>query len=103
MRRWCMNTLLNILIAQLRPTKANYDANLARLDDVFDHLHALTTRPDVLVAPETYLTGYFLEGGVREVAQSAGQVYADLNEHYLATCGAGAPLLDIVVGFYELY
>src|SRR5262249_39497859 len=31
------------------------------------------------------------------------QVYADLNEHYLATCGAGAPLLDIVVGFYERY
>src|SRR5215211_588855 len=94
---------INIAIAQLRPTKANYDANLAHLDDVFAQLHTLTPRPSVLVLPETYLSGYFLEGGVREVALPAGQVYADLNDHYLATCGADAPPLDIVVGFYERY
>ncbi len=98
-----MDSLLNILIAQLRPIKADYGANLARLDNVFAQLNTLTPRPDVLVLPETYLSGYFLEGGVREVARPAGQSYADLNDHYLATCGSNAPLLEIVVGFYERY
>jgi NAD+ synthase (glutamine-hydrolysing) len=98
-----MDSSINILIAQLRPTKANYDANLARLDDVFAQLRVLTPRPDVLVLPETYLSGYFVEGGVREVARPAGRVYTDLNAHYVATCGVDAPPLDIVVGFYERY
>jgi predicted amidohydrolase len=94
---------LNILIAQVRPTKANYDVNLARLQDVFTQLHTLTSRPNVLILPETYLSGYYLEGGVREVARSAGQVYTDLNNRYLLTSGADTPPLDIVVGFYERY
>jgi NAD+ synthase (glutamine-hydrolysing) len=98
-----MDSSLNILIAQLRPVKADYGANLAHLDDVFAQLNTLTPRPDVLVLPETYLSGYYLEGGVREVARPAGQIYADLNDHYLAICGPNAPLLDIVVGFYERY
>jgi NAD+ synthase (glutamine-hydrolysing) len=94
---------INIAIAQLRPTKGNYDANLARLGEVFAQLHTLTPHPDVLVLPETFMSGYFLEGGVREVARPAGQVYADINDRYLATCGADALPLDIVVGFYEHY
>src|SRR5438128_1220997 len=98
-----MNSSINIAIAQLRPVKADYGANLAHLDDVFAQLNTLTPRPDVLVLPETYLSGYYLEGGVREVARPAGQIYADLNDHYLASCGSNAPLLDIVVGFYERY
>jgi NAD+ synthase (glutamine-hydrolysing) len=98
-----MDSSINVLIAQLYPTKADYDANLARLDGVFAQLHMFTPRPDVLVLPETYLSGYFLEGGVREVARPAGQIYTDLDTHYLAICGADAPQLDIVVGFYERY
>jgi len=94
---------VNIAIAQLRPKKGDYAANIARLGEVFAQLDALETQPDVLVLAETALTGYFLEGGVREVARPAGQVYADLNDHYLATCGADAAPLDIVVGFYERY
>src|SRR5688500_1475826 len=98
-----MDSSINILIAQLRPTKGNYDANLARLGEVFAQLHTLVPRPDVLVLAETALSGYFLEGGVREVARPAGRIYTDLNAHYLATCGVDAPPLDIVVGFYECY
>ncbi len=94
---------LHILIAQLRPTKADYDANLARLGEVFAQCQNLDPRPDVLVLPETFLSGYFLEGGVREVARSAGQVAADLNATYRATCGETAHPLDLVVGFYECY
>jgi NAD+ synthetase len=94
---------LNILVAQLRPVKGDYTANIARLGEVFVQCHAQEPRSDVLVLPETFLSGYFLEGGVREIARPAGQVYADLNAAYRAACGDDAPPLDIVVGFYELY
>src|SRR6478672_11086486 len=94
---------LNIAIAQLRPKKGDYDANIARLGEVFAQLGTLAAPPDVLVLPETALTGYFLEGGVREVARSAGEVFADLQAAYLAARGPAAPLLDIVAGFYERF
>jgi NAD+ synthase (glutamine-hydrolysing) len=94
---------LNIAIAQLRPKKGDYDANIARLGEVFAQLGTLESQPDVLVLPETALTSYFLEGGVREVARSAGEVFADMQAAYLAARGPDAPLLDIVAGFYERY
>jgi NAD+ synthetase len=94
---------INILVGQLRPTKGDYAANLARLREIFAQCHQQQPRPDVLVLPEAALCGYFLEGGVREIARPAGQVYTDLNEAYRAVCGVAAPPLDIVVGFYERY
>ncbi len=98
-----MDSLLNILIAQLRPKKGDYAANVARLGEVFAQLGTLATQPDVLVLPETALTGYFLEGAVREVARSAGEVFADMQAAYLAARRPTAPPLDIIVGFYERY
>ncbi|HET9221188.1 MAG TPA: NAD+ synthase [Roseiflexaceae bacterium] len=95
--------LLNIAIAQLRPKKGDYAANIARLGEVFAQLGALDPQPDVLVLAETALTGYFLEGGVRDAARTAGQVFADLQAAYLAARGSDAPPLDVVAGFYELY
>src|SRR5690242_19279925 len=94
---------INIAIAQLRPKKGDYPANIARLGQIFAQLDALETQPDVLVLAETALTGYFLEGGVRDAARTAGQVFADLQAAYLAACGAAAPPLDVVAGFYERY
>lgn len=94
---------INIAIAQLRPHKGDYAANIARAGAVFAQLGALRPRPDVLVLPETALTGYFLEGGVREAARTAGTVFADLQAAYQGACGPAAPPLDIVVGFYERY
>ena len=91
--------LLNIAIAQLRPKKGDYAANIARLGEVFAQLGALDPQPDVLVLAETALTGYFLEGGVRDAARTAGQVFADLQAAYLATRGSDAPPLDVVAGF----
>ena len=44
------------------------------------------------------MSGYFLEGGVREHAVTAGQLAADLQRAY----GAGRPI-DVVVGFYEVW
>jgi NAD+ synthetase len=92
---------MNIVIAQFRPQKGDYPANLAQLGGVFAQLATLTPAPDVLVLPETALTGYFLEGGVREVALPAAALAADLQTTYLAARGPQAPPLDIVLGFYE--
>ena len=98
-----MSPSINIMIAQLRPTKGDYAANIARLGQVFAQLGELETSPDVLVLAETALTGYFLEGGVRDVARSAGEVFADLQAAYLDARGSQAPPLDIVAGFYERF
>jgi NAD+ synthetase len=102
-----MDMNLNLLIAQLRPRKGDYAANLQRLGEVFARIAAAPdaelARPDVLVLPEMFLCGYFLEGGVRELARPAGEVLADLNALYQRVCGSGAPALDIVVGFCERY
>ncbi|HEX9166547.1 MAG TPA: NAD+ synthase, partial [Gemmatimonadales bacterium] len=48
----------------------------------------------------TALTGYFLEGGVQEVAVTAEQLYADLARVHTES---GAPPLEVVVGFYEVW
>ncbi|MBK9710767.1 MAG: NAD+ synthase [Kouleothrix sp.] len=90
-----------IVIAQLRPKKGDYAANIARLGEVFGQLGALERAPDVLVLAETALNGYFLEGGVRETSRTAGEVFADLQATYLQARGPDAPPLDIVAGFYE--
>lgn len=94
---------ISLAIAQIRPRKGDYRANLAKLGEVFAQLATLPQHPDVLLLPETFMTGYFVEGGVREVALPAGQLATDLNQAYRAVCGPHAPSLDIVIGFYERY
>jgi NAD+ synthetase len=53
-----------------------------------------------VVAPETALTGYFLEGGVRDLAVSGDQLFDDLSRQHRE---AGVPSLDIGLGFYEVH
>lgn len=90
-----------LAVTQFRPRKGHYSANLERLGDVFRQIRLMDHRPDVLMLPETALTGYFIEGGVRELAITAGQLYADLQRVYTTAAGHNAAPLDIVVGFYE--
>jgi NAD+ synthase (glutamine-hydrolysing) len=92
---------VSIAIAQLRPKKGDYQANVNRLAELFGQLAALEPMPEVLVLPETALNGYFLEGGVRDSARRAGTVFHDIQQVYLESLGDDAPALDIVVGFYE--
>jgi len=56
--------------------------------------------PDLIVAPESTLTGYFLEGGVRDLAVPADQLFDDLSRQHAE---AGAPSMDIALGFYEVH
>lgn len=95
-----MPRLLRLGLAQFRPAKANYTANRAQIAGLIAQAVALDPRPDVLHFPETSLTGYFLEGGVRDLAVTAGTLAADLQHDFAQNAPDGATL-DVVIGFYE--
>ncbi|HEV7703212.1 MAG TPA: NAD+ synthase [Gemmatimonadaceae bacterium] len=97
-----MPHILQLATLQFSPGKGEYEANLSRLGDLFAQLDSLEPRPDVLHLPEAALTGYFLEGGVRELARTAGSLADDLQRMYLAA-GAGSRPLEVAIGFYELW
>jgi len=97
-----MPRTVNVAIAQLHPRKGDYRANLARLRDVFAQVRMLSPHPHVVHFPETVLSGYFVEGGVRDVAVTAGTLARDLDEAYAEGPDDRALRpLDVVVGFYE--
>ncbi len=82
---------LRLGLVQFQPRKADPRGNLARIRE---HVARVGAGHDLLVFPEASLTGYFLEGGVTEVAISV----EDLAE------GLGKPpaeVGDLVVGFFE--
>jgi len=91
---------IQLAVAQFSPKKGDYRHNLTRLGELFAQVDALTPRPQVLCLPESALTGYFLEGGVREVAITAGTLANDLHALYRASV-AGPRMLDVAIGFYE--
>ncbi|HWN18711.1 MAG TPA: NAD+ synthase [Gemmatimonadales bacterium] len=92
--------MLRLAIAQIRPQKGAYQENLCRLGALFREVGAWPEPPELLVAPETALTGYFLEGGVRDLAMTGDQLFADLSRQHQE---AGTPSLDVALGFYEVH
>ena len=93
-----MATFVTLALAQFQPRKGDYAGNLARIAEILAQAGALDERPDLVCFPETALSGYFLEGGVREHAVTAGKLAGDLHRAY----GAGAAI-DVCVGFYEVW
>ena len=93
---------IEIAVAQFRPVKGKPAASLDRIEDSFARLLERESVPDVALYPETALTGYFLEGGVREHAVPAMSLATDLAERYARAGGDGRPL-DVVLGFYEVW
>lgn len=91
---------ITVALCQFRPTKGSLPANLDQIERVFAMVVAAPTPPDVLVFPEAMLTGYFLEGGVRDHAVSANDVFAALRDRHARS---GAPTLELCVGFYERF
>jgi len=91
---------LPVAIVQMRPLKGAYQDNLCRLGRMFHEAARWAEPPGLIVAPESALTGYFLEGGVRDLALPAEQLYEDLTKQHQE---AGAPPFDIAIGFYEVY
>src|SRR5438046_8178662 len=89
-----------LAIAQLRPTKGDYGANLQKIGGVLEQVAQLDPPADLVVFPEAATSGYFVEGGVRDVAVTAGTLFRDLAQQHAT---AKAPPLDVAVGFYEVF
>ncbi|HKC40873.1 MAG TPA: nitrilase-related carbon-nitrogen hydrolase, partial [Gemmatimonadales bacterium] len=88
---------VRLAISQFRPTKGDYAGNVARIGGVITQAAQLDPKPDLIVLPETATSGYFVEGGVKEVAVTTGTLVRDLGALY-----QGA-LVDVAVGFYEKF
>src|SRR5438128_2906491 len=88
-------------IAQLRPVKGEYAANLERLGGVLARVAELDPPVELLITPEGSMSGYFVEGGVRDVAVTAGTLFRDLATRHEAVGGKRS--LDVAVGFYEVF
>ena len=82
---------LRVGLVQFKPAKGNPEANLEVV-----RKHIVETGPDhdLLVFPEACVSGYFLEGGVAEVALDAEELVARLEAPPEHAC-------DVVLGFYE--
>ncbi|HYV96300.1 MAG TPA: nitrilase-related carbon-nitrogen hydrolase, partial [Gemmatimonadaceae bacterium] len=93
-----MSAPLRLAIAQFQPRKGSYPGSMARIRDLFGQVAGLTPRPSVVVFPETATSGYFVEGGVEDVAVTAGQLANDLDAAWRA---AGSGSIDVIIGFYE--
>lgn len=78
-------------LVQMKPRKGDVRANLDKIGSLVGEVGS---DHDLLVFPETCLTGYFLQGAVAELAFSAGEV-----AEMLGPAPEGGP--DLVVGFYE--
>jgi predicted amidohydrolase len=92
--------MLNLAISQFRPAKGEYAANVRRIGAVLAEAVSLDPRPVLVVFPETATSGYFVEGGVKDVAVSAGTLLRDLERVYQAP---DRPRVDVSIGFYERF
>ena len=95
-----MAPTLDLAIAQLRPRKGDYAANVTRLGEVLATIDALEPRPALVQFAETVVTGYFVEGAVRDLAVTAGTLARDIDAAYRRAV-ATPRSVDVVVGFYE--
>ena len=97
-----MPSIVHVALVQLMPRKADFPGNLRRLSAVFAQVDQLRPRPTVLALAESALTGYFLEGGTRDNAMTAGSLASALDAAYRETVTSPSTL-DVVIGFYELW
>jgi predicted amidohydrolase len=92
--------MLDVAVVQFKPRKGDAGANLATLTEVFAQLLASPGgAPALIVLPEAAMTGYFLEGGVYELAVTAPMFAQRLDAAWRAA--GGTATIDIACGFYE--
>src|SRR2546425_11005142 len=80
-----------LAIAQIRPSKGDYAANVARIGGVLAQIAGVEPKVDLLITPEGSMSGYFVEGGVRDVAVTAGTLLRDLAARHQAAGAEPAP------------
>jgi NAD+ synthetase len=92
-------SVVRLALSQFRPDKGEYARNVERIGGVIAQAAQLDPKPDLVAFPETATSGYFVEGGVKEVAVTAGTLARDLDALYQG----GGPPIDVAVGFYERF
>ncbi|HEV2878603.1 MAG TPA: nitrilase-related carbon-nitrogen hydrolase, partial [Candidatus Eremiobacteraceae bacterium] len=91
-----------VALVQFAPRKGDVEANLASIGDAFAALAAGRSGfPQVVVFPEASLSGYFVEGGVRDVSMPAQELLKRLTRLARAHASKRAEF-DVVIGFYEI-
>lgn len=93
--------MLTIALPQFRPAKANLSANLDRIAGLVAQAAGLAPQPQLVVFAETVTSGYFVEGGVRELALPVDRLVDELGGR-LAGIAPQLPAIDVVLGFYEI-
>src|SRR5436309_1911436 len=88
---------IRLALSRFRPNKGEYAENVTRIGAVITQAAQLDPKPDLVVFPETATSGYSVEGGVKELAVTAGTLARDLAAAYQG------PAIDVVVGFYERF
>jgi NAD+ synthase (glutamine-hydrolysing) len=94
--------MLTLAIPQFRPRKGDVAGNLDRIATLVSQAAALEPRPQVVVFAETVLSGYFVEGGVRELAMTSARLASELDER-LRRVAPHLPATDVILGFYEAH
>ena len=95
---------LTLAVCQFAPRKRDVAGNLARLGRLCAQATSGEPCPQVIQFPETALSGYFVEGGIRELACTAGALANDLDDAYRQACvelDRMPVTVDVIVGFYE--
>jgi NAD+ synthase (glutamine-hydrolysing) len=92
--------MLTLAIPQFRPRKGDVAGNLDRIAALVAQAAALEPAPQLVLFAETVLSGYFVEGGVRELAMGADRLASEL-EARLRVIAPQLPVTDVVLGFYE--
>jgi predicted amidohydrolase len=95
---------IHVAVVQLNPLKGvgALDFNLAKVGMALEQASTLDRLPDVMVFPETALTGYFIEGGVAELALPSQRLVPLIAEEYRTHWPPTRPL-EVVIGFYEAF
>ncbi|MDQ8164651.1 MAG: NAD+ synthase, partial [Gemmatimonadota bacterium] len=99
MRAFFAMAPVHLAIAQFRPSKGDVALNTTRIGEILAQATELTPTPHVVQFAETVLSGYFVEGAVRETATTPDALATSLAEAYHVAGGRTA--IDAVVGFYE--
>ncbi|MFN3683137.1 MAG: nitrilase-related carbon-nitrogen hydrolase [Fimbriimonadaceae bacterium] len=89
---------LVVAVAQIAPEKGELARNLDRIAEAIEQ--ASNEGADWVVFPETATTGYFLEGGVIELALRAEQLAHELGARL---SGRLHRPIDATVGYYERF
>ncbi|HEX2864921.1 MAG TPA: nitrilase-related carbon-nitrogen hydrolase [Deinococcales bacterium] len=92
-----MTSRVRHAILQFQPLKGRRAANLKQFAGQLKELQDAGVQADVIVLPEAAFTGYFLQGGVRELAVTAEEFASELT----AACAAYPKPVDVIAGFYE--